>query len=93
MEKLLSVLSWPLKKLLMTLRNYPRVLESGTRLVSRFPLLFDGLVGFAQDKGIIMSDEEEELEQIQSEAELPAEARDIYEALKIGFKNRSNAKP
>jgi hypothetical protein len=85
---------WPLRKLLAYSLENPALLQHGTRFVSRFPLLFNWLVGFAQTHGIVMSAEEPDpdLEEIQSVAELSPEAHILFESLRAAFRDHSGKK-
>ena len=85
---------WPLRKLLAYSLENPALLQHGTRFVSRFPLLFNWLVGFAQAHGIVMAAEEPDLDldEIQSVSDLSSEARVLYESLRAAFRDRSGKK-
>ena len=85
---------WPLRKLLAYSLENPALLQHGTRFVSRFPLLFDWLVGFAQAHGIVMAAEEPDpdLDEIQAVSELSSEAHIVFESLKGAFRNHSEKK-
>jgi len=85
---------WPLRKLLAYSLENPALLQHGTRFVSRFPLLFNWLVGFAQAHGIVMAAEEPDLDldEIQSVSDLSSEARILYESLRAAFRDRSEKK-
>jgi hypothetical protein len=89
-----QIVFWPLRKLLSYSLENPALLQHGTRFVSRFPLLFNWLVGFAQAHGIVMAAEEPDpdLDEIQSVSELSSEARILYESLRVAFRDRSETK-
>jgi len=88
------LLFWPLRKLLAYSLENPALLQFGTRVVSRYPLLFNWLVRFAQAHGIVMAAEEPDpnLDEIQSVAELSPETRILFESLKVAFQGRSEKK-
>ena len=82
---------WPLRKLLAYSLENPALLQHGTRFVSRFPLLFNWLIGFAQAHGIVMAAEEPDpdLNEVQSVSELSPEARILFESLRAALRDRS----
>jgi hypothetical protein len=82
---------WPLRRVLAYSLDNPALLEHGTRLVSRFPRLFNWLVSFAQAHGIVMAaeDPDPDLDEVESVSELSPEALVIYESLQSAFRNRS----
>lgn len=86
-------ISWPLKKLMAWALEHPRLLQKLTRLISKFPQVFNPLLSFAQSHGIVMAPEEPGIEQnrIQSVDELPDSARPIYEALQKAFAEKHNS--
>ena len=94
LARISQLVFWPLRKLLAYSLENPALLQHGTRFVSRFPLLFNWLVGFAQAHGIVMAAEEPDpdLEEIQSVAELSPEARILFESLRAAFRDRSGKK-
>ena len=81
---------WPLRRVLAYSLDNPALLEHGTRLVSRFPRLFNWLVGFAQAHGIVMAaeDPDPDLDEVESVSELSPEALIIYESLQSALRNR-----
>ena len=81
---------WPLRRVLAYSLDNPALLEHGTRLVSRFPRLFNWLVGFAQAHGIVMAaeDPDPDLDEVESVSELSPEALVIYESLQSALRNR-----
>ncbi len=94
-EASVHALGWPLRKTLSFSLEHPALLEAGTRAMSRFPPLFNWLLGFAQSHGIVMAEEEPAPVpgQIQSVSELNHDAGQIFEALKAAFSQRSGKKP
>jgi hypothetical protein len=94
-EAIAHALGWPLRKALSFSLEHPSLLEAGTRAVSRFPPLFNWLLGFAQSHGIVMAEEEPAPvhEQIQSLSELGPGAQQIYKALKAEFNQSHRKKP
>ena len=77
-----AVIVSSVKKAMAAILVQPRLLALATTLISRFPSLFEGLIGFAQTQGLIASSEEDELEEIQLTSELAPAERIIFEKLK-----------
>jgi hypothetical protein len=85
-----TLVFWPLRKLLAYSLENPALLQHATLFVSRFPPLFNWLVGYAQAHGIVMAADEPDadIEEIQSVEELSPEARIVFESLKATFLDR-----
>lgn len=87
--RLRGFLTYPLRRLLSYSLENPALLQSGTRLVSHFPKLFNWLLKFAQSHGIVMAAEEPEqiVAEVQSVAELSPQGRLLFDELQRAFSN------
>lgn len=90
-DTFVSLLVWPLRKIMASALDRPRLLAKVSLMISKFPWLFDWLFEFAQRNGILVSAEEDELKQIQSASELTPEALIIFEQLKKAVSDKANS--
>jgi hypothetical protein len=83
------LVSYPLRRVLSRSLEKPSLLQFGTRALSHFPRLFNWMLKFAQSHGIVMAAEEPEtvIDEVQSVSELSPEARALFEALELAFRN------
>lgn len=89
------VLGWPLRHLMRLALDHPVILETGTRVASKIPFLYNALLRYAQHNGIVMAAEVSTADpyEISHPEDLTEAGMQIYRQLKQAVDRREEAEP